>query len=655
MAQKKFKGSVGAAGKNKRITVGENVTVSLEQERQLWEFIRDRLDMAKFFQDARVDRYRQIDKEISGYLRLDHDDKQREKDNRQGRGPKPTDLVLPLTFQQLDEAVTYFMSVIAPDSGIYEALASKDKQQVANAFAGVMNKHAKEFSHYRQIAKAIFDMMRYNFGGVLVEWQRKFGFRLATNNDGSVQTNYEVVREGNALTAIDPYNFYYDPSVDNPVNLQEEGEFFAVVDIVPEHKVRKMADDGLLFETKRFVEHVESHVVRYYKSKPEIFIDHSGENQQPDWHNILSMGSNVTESKGFEQIDCYVRLVPNKFGLSKSEKYEVWLLTFMANGHLVFAEHQNNAHNRLPISIGMPVEDGFGIKARSYGEQLLPLQRYASFQMNVKQRADRKALYGLTVYDKDAIPLGEEADLLGGTVGAKFTRQDKDIRRVIAQFNDVPDTQNVMQDISNVVDMMQRVLPTDILRQVANLERATTYQAAATVQGANRRNLKIAKVINDQFMENVRIMQMYNIFQFQEAMEMLDQNGELVEVNPSEFRSANIEFNISDGLRGIDKLIIVEHFRDVINMMLQSQIASQRIDVVEIINYWSSLLGEKVDFKQFKIDSPIDALPPEQKDLAFRLLQQFVQEQRPAQGAEPTAETAGLVRGAAGPNGGAPQ
>ena len=185
---------------------------------------------------------------------------------------------------------------------------------------------------------------------------------------------------------------------------------------------------------------------------------------------------------------------------------------------------------------------------------------------------------------------------------------------------------------------MQKMLPTDITSQVASLERATQYQAAATVQGGHKREHKIAKTMYDQCYTRLRTMMMYNTFQFQETVEIFDnETGEVVEINPADFRDAKIEFAISDGLKGIDRLHVSESLKEVINMMLQSQVAVQQVDVVDIIDYYMNLVGDKTDFKQFKYKSEMDKLPVEQRDMAFQLLQQAMaaQEAATAEGGAP--------------------
>ena len=258
----------------------------------------------------------------------------------------------------------------------------------------------------------------------------------------------------------------------------------------------------------------------------------------------------------------------------------------------------------------------------------MPTQRFASFQLNIHQRAARKALYGLTIYDAQIIPLGEADDLQGGQIAAKPTGQDRDLRKSILFHNDTPDTSKTMDDIARADAIAQKLLPTDMQNQVASLERATQYQAAAVVQGSNRRNHKNSKLVNSQCMMTLRAMLMANVFQFQESVILLDDNGKEIEINPSQFRETKIEFAISDGLKGTDRLLVVESIKEILRFLLQSPTAAQQIDIIAVIDYWTDLLGDSTDFNQFKIESPLDALGPEEKQVALQLYQQFLEQQK---------------------------
>lgn len=618
----------------KTLQLAENLKISKMHHDALLKYVKDRLDFGKPVRDALADRYEVIDKELAGYIKHDPDDLKRVRDNEKGEGPKAVDNVLPLVLTQLDESMTYMMTVIAPDDGMYSAIAVKDKQDVAKGFASLMNKNDKMFHHYRNYAKAIIQMLKYNFGGLTVDWTEIFGSKLSTDDSGDVQVETKRVFAGNRVQSIDMYNFIYDISVP-AIELNRRGEFFANVSLETPFRLRKMQANKEIFDIDNVIKSVPAPEATYYRHKPTIRSRDPVDLEGTDWTTILSAGISEEVKMGFERVEYYGWVIPSEFGLNDSNEYQIWRFTVLNGVRIAAAEHLNNAHGFLPCALGRAWEDDFETQTKSFAELLIPYQQFASFQMNVHQRASRKALYGTTIYNERILPNLDDMDLTASKIPVKPAGQDFDLRKAFIQFTDTPDTSNTLRDIEAVDGLMQKILPTDILRQLASLERATQYQAAATVQGSNRRNHKIAKTIDSQCLTNVRYMQMYNIYQFQEEMEILDEEGNLVKVNPAEFREANIEFDISDGLKGIDKLAIAELTKDVINMMLQSQIANDRIDIVEIIDWWTSLIGEKTDFKQFKFENEFDKLSQEEKQIAFQLLQQAVQEQAAAQGGGP--------------------
>lgn len=615
------------SSQSKSVQIGENLRITEKQHAKLLEHIKNRLIFGDELRQTQIDRFEIIDREIAGYILLDDDDQKRERDNVRGKGPKVVDTVLPLTIAQLDEAVTFLLSVIAPDEGIYSAIAVREKQDIAKAFANLMNKNAKNFGHYRNMARALFEMMKYNFGALRVEWQEITGKRLSNDAAGNVSIENTVVFAGNAVEVCDVYNLIYDISI-SPIDLPMKGEFFALIDVKTPFRVRKMEADQEIFSIDRFIKNNNSEL-RYYETRPVVVSDHSNRGNtagRTNWIEVLSAGTEQEVRIGIEEVTFYGWLNPKQFGLAKADEYQIWRFTVMANNYIVAAEELTNAHGMLPIAVGMPWEDGFETQTKSYAEHLAPYQRFASFQLNVHQRSARKKLYGVTFYNQRIIPSMDDADMQSAKIPFSPPGQDFDIRKAVMQFNDAPDTQSTLTDIRAMDDLMQKILPTDMLKQVASLERATQYQAAATVQGANRRNLKIAKIINDQCFVHIRDMQMFNILQFQQSMDMLDESGTLTEINPSDFRDASIEFDIAGGLKGMDKLIITEGFKDVINMMLQSQIAQERIDIVALIDYWTSLLGDKTDFTQFKFRDILDKLSGEERKLAIQMVEQGFQQ-----------------------------
>lgn len=611
--------------------VGDKLYLINENYFALLKHMTTRLELAKAQRARYIDVFKYIDKEYYAFLLRDADDQKRQRDNALGRGVKPTDEKLSMMFSQIDEAATYLLSVLAPDDSMYTAMASKDKQQIASAFAKLMNTHAKTFGHFRAYAMFLLTAMKYNFSGFGVHWQERMGNIVTSNSVGMPVITRDVVAMGNQIQAYDPYNILIDPSV-APVDVPESGEYFGVVDITTEFRLRKAEQEGEIFNVSDFVatDGMNYSYRPFYESKPAVRNDF-GQNadMKTDWFSVFAYHNEAKESSvGYEIIRGFFWLIPSRFGLGNSNKYEIWEAVLGSDKTILSLKHADNAHGMLPINIAMPYEDNFGWQTKGAAERLVSHQQFGSFIMNTHKRATRKRLYGLTLYDSQRIPAmaQDTVDLEGGKVGFNSNGQDVDVNKLVKQFNDGPDTTNTLENIALLNELMQDILPTRMQQQVAGLDRATQYQAAAVVQSASRRNLRIAKTIDSQAMQRGRRMQMLNIQQKQRQIEILLDGGEVTTIDPKTLRETRIEFDVSDGLKGIDKLALTMNIKEVLNSLLQSQ-AAQSFDVAAIINYWTSMLGDNTDFRQFKITSPIDNLPAEQRNMAFQLLQQYAAQQ----------------------------
>lgn len=620
-----------ARKKAEKFQVAKDITLSKTNHEKLLNHVMERMELAKDLRDRQAEKFAVIDKAVYGYLVLEEGDQKRENDNEKGYGIKPVEASLPLTLTSLDEATTFLLEVIQNDAGLYSAIAAREEHAVATAFSAVMNENAMQFSHITEVSKFLFDALKYNFSGLIPSWHRVHGNKI-TNNQAKTapDINAQIVYAGNKLDVVDVYNFFYDSSV-SPIKLASEGEFFATCETATMFRLKKRTLEKELFNTEGAMSPAET-FTHYYRARPAIRAN-KNTNENTDFVSMLSQGAAKESVPNNEVIQMLIWINPKQFGLSNDDTFEIWRLRVLNSTRVVYAEKMNNAHGMLPIGISMPWEDGFTHDTKSYAELLNAFQTFASFQMNVMSKSHRKALYGLLFYNKNVVDLDDNYDPTGGKIPVNAP-PDADLTKALRFVNDTPDTGVMLNNISAMADMMQKVLPTDILRQVAGLERATQYQSAATVQGANRRNLKIARIIYDQGLNVVNRMQMYNILQYQQVAKLITPDGYLIEINPAEFRDTQLEFQISEGLQGLDKLSMIMSIKEVLNSILQSQQASQQLDVTAIINYWTSMLGDRTDFSQFKFKSEIDKLPPEQKDLAFQLLQTAMQEQ---QGGDQTA------------------
>ena len=111
--------------------ITDSIKLSYNDHWTLFEYLRKRLDLGLAMRNIYIDTFRYIDREYYTYLRRDAEDNRRQKDNVRGIGVKPVDEKLSLMFAQIDEAVTFLLTVLAPDEAIYSAIAKKDHQAAA--------------------------------------------------------------------------------------------------------------------------------------------------------------------------------------------------------------------------------------------------------------------------------------------------------------------------------------------------------------------------------------------------------------------------------------------------------------------------------------------------------------------------------------------
>lgn len=617
---------------SERYQLAETVTISEKQHTELLTYLHKRLDCANLDRGSLLSRIARIDMELAGYLSNDHqttEDQKREERLERGESIELPPQKLPMANSQIDDMVAYIMKVFASDSTLYNAIAELDKQEVANTFAKLMNDQAKYFKHFTSIKKIVKDFLKYNFAGGLVEWQDIRGSRLANQQDGTGAQIEEdqLLMQGNALKHIDMYNFLWDTSVSLD-ELAEKGEFCAIVELETDFRVRKWAADKKVFgieEERDCPDTSQGIKSKYYTKPPTIrngnYTKDGVETGNAGWDTWLTGTKDITH-RAYEVITIYIWLNGKKYGLSTMDKMGLWQFIILNNSKIIRAVQMNNVHSRLPVATGILNNDSLELEQKSYAEMLIPLQNLMSHQFNTFVLSNRKKLVGgLTIYDSTRIKLGDLKSPINGMVAATLSATDSGVAQYIKQLADTPDTKNFMQDIENIRQLAQNIIPTSQTQNMAGLDRSTMYQAAATIQEGNRKLWVLAVLFEEVIMFDLRFLQMQNIFQYQLPVEILDNEGAKTEVSPSQFRDAKLEFTIANGIKGVDQLIIHETIKEVIQLAIQAGGVQQGVDVLGLLNYYTSMIGDKFDLQQFRIKNQFDALTPEQKQQALTLLQ----------------------------------
>src|SRR3546814_12309469 len=104
---------------------------------------------------------------------------------------------LPLTFIHIDDMMTYLAQTFAPNRGMFYQIAKPENVDVASQLVSLMNYHAVYSGYYRQLLMAMYAILKYNYGGVSLEWVEEYGLRILTDGAGQTAVEEGQVFAGN--------------------------------------------------------------------------------------------------------------------------------------------------------------------------------------------------------------------------------------------------------------------------------------------------------------------------------------------------------------------------------------------------------------------------------------------------------------------------
>lgn len=584
-----------------------------ENHERLLCYIKDRINLSLETIDTLRDRFESIDKKLAGFLRLDENDRQRELDNRKGKAPKPVKAKPQLALAQLGRGVTYLASVFSPDTGVYEALTTADEQTYANAVVELMNKQSIKAKYFREQCKFFLNNLKYNIAGLNVEWCVQNGYTVG-DDAGKAVAKPGIVYQGNYCKSVPMYNTFWDTAV-HPTEVHSKGEFAGTFEMLTPFRVKALVENGELFNVSELLEDGRGSVPdrsnEWFRSIPDVRFQEGTASLNAsgniNWEKVMTARaiSGYSGSGGMELTTICIWLLPNDFGLANPrerkarKKLEIWKICILNGQKICYTERLNNIHNYLPYFFSTPNEDDLGLDQMSVGETLIPFNELGAFMYNTFVDSTRKNIWDMIVYDPSVIDFAAIGDDVAARIPIKSAGWGKDLRQSIWTPNKPLNTDKMIPQIKELLELMEYVFPTRMLQQVADMERAVKDQVAAVVQASQRESWKLAKIIDDQCMSPARFVMYSNVLQFQQTIKVLMPDGTTIELDPTKLRSMELEYKIAEGLQTIDKLQKQLWLKEVLNMILQSGGPSEDLNMPKLMSAVSRMWGVQLDLAQF--------------------------------------------------------
>lgn len=523
------------------------------------------------------------------------------------------ELRLPLAETQLNECASDLVNLLISSNDSYTAFGNPNNQKYVAAVAERMSQDFIRFDHFNTLLEAFKCELHYGISAIAVDWATD------TLNQINIQGVTENPAQGVDLKLINPACLYFSRLADMRL-FSERGDFcmftesIAKSDILSQkfHESIKSEDLTEIIESSRYTTTVGAFATNspndfeYITEFSPYGIEH--QNQQDRANYIV-------------KTTVLIRVCPELLGFKLPElpalTKTLIRLTYLGNT-MINAEVSNNGI--MPIIIA-PV---FGNMTPA--DNLIPVQKFVNFLIGVKKQGDRKRIFGINFYDRNRISLNDitkakEVDEASPWIGVGL-EQGENLNSAISHFNDAPDTSGIVNDIGQMKNIMQIILPTDQSSIMSNLDRATEWQAKKALETSGKFTKLIARQLQAMLITPLKALHIQCIFDNERALPVKDQYGNEQMVSIGEFAGKGIMFAITTAMTGVDRDIKAQQMDSFLNRLIQLPAVTQEYDLTKLFDYQSSLTGHQIDFSMFKRESPIDSLPIEQKNLAYQLLQQ---------------------------------
>jgi hypothetical protein len=80
--------------------------------------------------------------------------------------------------------------------------------------------------------------------------------------------------------------------------------------------------------------------------------------------------------------------------------------------------------------------------------------------------------------------------------------------------------------------------------------------------------------------------------------------GKDVNIDLSQLRNMNLSLIIGQGLKALDRQAMQGQLREIIFAMIQAPTISERIDLLGLLDYWTSMMDLEMNLKQFELAPP---------------------------------------------------
>lgn len=566
---------------------------------------------------------RQIDLAYMRELDQTQEHQQAKAANRYGNADKFQNVTIPVVLPVVEAAVTYQTSVFLSGTPIFGCVAPPEFEDAALQMEALLDNHSTMGGWVRHLQMFFRDGFKYNMSAVEVSWQDKVTAVLESDSgfdSGKTGKPKEIIWSGNTVRRLDPYNIIFDTRC--PITeISEFGEFAGFTELMSRIKLKsfiaalpnKMVDNlTLAFESGIGGSSINTSSVAAYYIPPVnqealINLNIRSSTDWMAWAGASATNPKIQYKNAYEVTTLYARILPSDFNMRvpSPNTPQVWKLIYVNHQHLIYAERQTNAHGRIPILFGQPLEDGLSYQTKSLAKNVEGIQSLSSAMMNSVIAARRRAISDRGLYDPSRVG---EAQINSDNPSAKIPVRPAAYGKPLSEaYYPIPfrDDQSsiIMQEMGTVIKLSDMISGQNPARQGQFVKgNKTQTEFSDVMNNSNGRDQAQSLLYEAQVFTPMKEILKLNILQYQGAGSLYYQEKKKqITLDPIKLRSAVFAFKVSDGLTPASKLISGDAFQTALQVLGSSPQIGQGYNVADLFSYLMKTQGAHIsDFEKSK-------------------------------------------------------
>lgn len=521
---------------------------------------------------------------------------------------------IPVVMPQVETAVGYQQSVFLQGHPIFSAVSHPEFSAQASQIDTIFAEQEVK-GHWRgQLIKAFRDGFKYNLMGMEVQWAKETVASMVSDlgrTDGNGNRADSVIWQGNKLRRMDLYNTFFDARV-SATEIAEFGEFCGYNEILGRvaykkfiHRLshRQNIAESLVAGT---CEAVTGNSYRGYylpDINQEALLDIKGPGgfDWGCWAGYERDGKVKDYKNAYLVTTFYARIIPEEMGMRGvpgPKTPQVWKFIIVNGATIIFCERCTNAHDKLPIVFGQPLDDGLGYQTKSFAQNIEAFQAMTTALANSTIASRRRAISDRKIFDPSRIsPSAINNPNPDANIPVRPSAYGRNVAEAVYAFPFRDDQFQInSQELQFYMAMADKTSGHNPARQGQFVKgNKTRYEYADVMSNANGRDQLISIAIEEGFLAPIKDMLLLNVLQYQSAGSVTNPStGEAALVNPVDLRKAALVMKVSDGLSPSDKLVDGETLSSAIQLLTQMPEAGSGFNVPDMVTYLFESRGLKL-------------------------------------------------------------